>query len=303
MPELPEVETLRRSLEPLLIGQVVERVEAIRPDVVRPRRRGAPRLSRPEPVTPRRLRTMLLEGCRIDRLDRHGKQLAIIAQHGSPVMVVHLGMTGQLLFLTPNQTPARDDHIHVRWRLGGAGGDAWLLFRDPRRFGRITPVQSEADLIAEEWSRLGPDALAVRAADLAARLAATSRCIKAALLDQGVVAGVGNIYADEALHRARLHPCTRSDRLERSEVLALAEAIRTTLRRSVRAGGTTLRDYVDGNGRGGTYRSDLRAYDRAGLPCRRCGRILVGSTVAQRTTTHCPHCQPTPPSTTHPHRG
>lgn len=301
MPELPEVETLRRSLVPRLVGRVVERVEVLRPDVVRPRRRAE--AGTPGALVMRRLRSMLLVGRRIERLERHGKQLAIVADGGCPVLVVHLGMTGQLLFRDRGQTPVREDHVHIRWVLGAGEQAARLLFRDPRRFGRITPAASMADLLAQEWSRLGPDALRVRAADLAASLSRTTRSIKAALLDQEIIAGIGNIYADETLHRAGLHPLTPAHSLTRPQVRSLSAAIRTVLSRAVRAGGTTLRDYVDGNGQAGNHRANLLVYDRAGRPCPVCGWLLTASVVAQRTTTFCHRCQAPTPSTIHPHRG
>lgn len=301
MPELPEVETLRRSLEPRLVGRVIERVEVRRAEVVRSRCRTRAAVSGGG-VT-RRLRAMLLGGRRIARLERCGKQLAIIAEGGSPVLIVHLGMTGQLLFLARGQSAPREDHIHIRWFLGTEAQGASLLFRDPRRFGRLTPVASMADLLAQEWSRLGPDALGVRAVDLAAALRRTTRGIKAALLDQTVIAGVGNIYADEALHRAGLHPLTPAHCLNEAQLTALAAVIRGVLNRSVRAGGTTLRDYVDSDGRAGGHRVNLLVYGRAGQPCRRCGRSLTSAIVTQRTTTFCANCQPPSSSTIHPHRG
>lgn len=246
---------------------------------------------------------MLLVGRRIERLERHGKQLAIVAERGGPVLIVHLGMTGQLRYVARGESAAREDHIHVRWVFGDEAQGASLLFRDPRRFGRITPAASMADLLAQEWSRLGPDALRVRAADLAASLSRTTRNIKAALLDQEIIAGIGNIYADETLHRARLHPLTPAHSLTRPQVRSLSAAIRTVLSRAVRAGGTTLRDYVDGNGQAGNHRANLLVYDRAGRPCAACGQPLIASVVAQRTTTFCHQCQPRAPSTIHPHRG
>lgn len=301
MPELPEVETLRRSLVPRLVGRVIERVEVLRPEMVRSRRRGEG--GAPGAAVMPRLRAMLLVGRRIERLERHGKQLAIVAERGGPVLIVHLGMTGQLLYLARGESAAREDHIHVRWIFGDEAQGASLLFRDPRRFGRITPAASMADLLAQEWSRLGPDALRVRAADLAASLSRTTRSIKAALLDQEIIAGIGNIYADETLYHAGLHPLTPAHSLTRPQVRSLSAAIQTVLNRAVRAGGTTLRDYVDGNGQAGKHRANLLVYDRAGLPCPVCGKPLIASVVAQRTTTFCHQCQPPVPSTIRPHRG
>jgi formamidopyrimidine-DNA glycosylase len=243
---------------------------------------------------PGRIRpTELLAGATVADIRRHGKQLAIIAADGR-ALSVHLGMTGQLIY-KPGRAPkaatpagGRTDHVHAAWRLEEGGH---LLFRDPRRFGGLWSFPSVEALIAARWSPLGPDALTISTDRLAPRLAATARPIKAALLDQVVLAGVGNIYADEALFHARLHPAMPAKALEPAQVDRLARAIRDILGRAVQAGGSTLRDYVDANGQPGRHQFSHSVYGRAGLACRVCGSILVGSTLAQRTTVHCPQCQ------------
>lgn len=293
MPELPEVEHLRRTLEPLLLDRRVARVQVRRADVVRAAGGGtAPARGRP---------AGLLAGRRITELRRRGKYLAIVAA-GGPVLLVHLGMSGQLLFLPPGRQAPRRDHVHVIWRFDDERGGR-MIFRDPRRFGRLTLIDSVASL-EEFWrQRLGPDALVLRAGDLAEAFGATRRSIKCALLDQAVAAGIGNIYADESLFRAGIHPMTPAGALTRTEARRLAESIRATLSAAIRAGGTTLRDYRDGAGRNGGHRPNLCVYGRAGLPCRRCGSILGDLRLAQRTTTYCPRCQRNWLSTTHPHPG
>lgn len=296
MPELPEVEHLRGTLTPHLVGRTIVRVNVRRRDVIR-----VDRLDVARPASAR-VRRGLLEGARIHELRRHGKQLAIIADGDAPALLVQLGMTGQLIFVPAGQQPQQGDHHHVIWHLASEPPGDRLIFRDPRRFGGLTLFGSRAALESINWARLGPDALTVRHRDLHAALAATTRAVKAALLDQQVVAGVGNIYADEALHRAGIHPLHPAHHLDRIETRRLGQAIRSTLQQAVRAGGTTLRDYVDGNGRGGRNRPDLRAYGRVGLPCWNCGEPMEHLLVAQRTTTICPKCQPRHSSTSYPQR-
>jgi formamidopyrimidine-DNA glycosylase len=283
MPELPEVETLRRSLEAGLIGRTVRRVSIRRRDVVAApgdppggfaRNRRAPR---PAPLTD----AMLLLDGEIRELRRHGKQLAIIDDRGRAV-IVQLGMTGTLRHSSERNDPA---HTHLVWRLDDG---ARLRFVDPRRFGLIRPAQ---DGPAEAWSALGPDALTIRGPALARRLRTGGRAIKAALLDQSVLAGVGNIYADEALYDAGLHPARPSASLDAGDAHRLARAIRSVLRSAIRCGGSTIRDYRDGAGEPGRFQRRHKVYGRGGLPCPRCGGVLDRLLIAQRTTVACPRCQ------------
>ena len=190
MPELPEIDHLRRTLEPALLGSVVRRVSLTRPDIVRC---SLSRTRRPEArVRP----SSLLMGQQIERLHRHGKELAIVSRGGASVCV-HLGMSGQLWHCPPGERLRRRDHVHCVWHLdNGAGSRGRLVFRDPRRFGGLWCYASLADLTEVRWSRLGPDALRIDTRSLRKLLARVRRSIKATLLDQGVVAGIGNIYAD-----------------------------------------------------------------------------------------------------------
>lgn len=291
MPELPEVEHLRRSLEPWLVGARLGMVRVRRRSVVKARRAAS-------------LEHALLEGAVVAALHRHGKQMAIEAADGR-VLVVQLGMTGSMsidLGRAPSGMQSR--HRHVLWALEPAPPSAkppsdkpstertirTLAFRDPRRFGGLTPYASMQDL-RTVWSRLGPDALAVRATALAANLARTGRPIKAALLDQSIVAGVGNIYADEALFKSRINPLRPANLLGSAEVSALAKALRTILAKAARAGGSTLQDYFDALGNPGSAVQFHAVYGRGGQPCLVCGLPLSVCTVTARTTTFCPSCQ------------
>ncbi len=286
MPELPEVERLRCTLLPHLVGHCFERVRVRRASVI------------DGPRTPRAL-LVGGTGALIAGIARRGKQMALVAQDGR-VLVIHLGMTGQVL-CRPVTNPDRaasaegplpagagnDPHVHVAWttEIGTR-----VVFRDPRRFGGLWPLTGPAAL-DRRWATLGPDALTIAPEALAAGLAGSRRAIKAALLDQTVLAGVGNIYADEACFVAGIRPSRKALRLKGDEIARLAGAIRTVLASAVAAGGSTLRDYRNADGEAGTFASQHAVYGRGGEPCLRCGRRLREATVAQRTTVWCGGCQ------------
>lgn len=273
MPELPEVETVRLALLPL-IGERVRSVRVDRRDVVRDasgKRRGTL-----DPAD-------LLVGDRLHALNRRGKQLALIADSGK-VVLVHLGMSGQLL-LNPGESPA--DHRHAAWKLGQSNA---LIFRDPRRFGGLWLLPSVSALQAR-WDALGIDGLAVTGPDLLTHLGRSTRAVKAALLDQSAVAGVGNIYADESLFDAGISPTRPCDQISPEEWDRLAVSIRTTLAQAVRAGGSTLRDYRRPDGSPGEATRTHRVYGQWGSACPECGGTISRTTLAQRTTCWCPTCQ------------
>lgn len=282
MPELPEIEHLKRTLEPVLVGAAVRRVLVHRSDVIRP-------VQGPSKKSPASQRD-LLRGCTISHLERRGKQLAICTVEDR-VLCIHLGMSGRLLYRnTPHQ---RETHTHCEWELRNPNSNAagLLSFRDPRRFGGIWPFSSRERLLNDRWTELGPDALTVTSRELATRLSSREMPIKAALLNQAILAGVGNIYADEALFAAGIQPRRSAGDLNRTEINSLARSIRAVLKQAVQAGGSTIRDYTDGHGNFGTFTSRHHVYGRAGLSCCRCGKTLVHSLVAQRSTVSCPSCQ------------
>ena len=274
MPELPEVETVRRTLEARILGSRVERALVRRRDIIE------------GPASAR----ALLEGDEIAALRRRGKQLAIVGSSGR-VALVHLGMTGSMV--VSDCEPAGDEpHVHAVWRLRAPGkGLSWMRFRDPRRFGGLWTL-SGVPALDKRWARLGRDGLEVTGPDLSAALGASKRPIKAGLLDQEAVAGVGNIYADEALFLAGVNPLRKCRTLKDAEWGQLSDAIRGVLLASIQRGGTTLRDFVDGEGRGGGYQARRLVYGRKGEPCLSCGGRLVSRAVGGRTTVYCPTCQP-----------
>ena len=281
MPELPEVEAIRQVLAPVMIGREIDRVTVSRRDVVRGldgRRRG-----RLAPAS-------LGEGRRIDGLDRRGKQL-LVRFDGGGGLVIRLGMSGRL-DLSVGRTRSVPPHRHVVWTFGRMTNDVVrVAFIDPRRFGGVHLVRDERDLQTRLLAGLGPEATEIDGQTLHARLGRTRRAVKVALLDQAVLAGVGNIYADEALFRARIHPETPGSDLDRQASGRLARAIRTILSAAINAGGSTIRDHRLPEGLEGDYRSSHQVYGRSGQPCGGCGGLLEEIRLAARSTTFCPSCQ------------
>lgn len=272
MPELPEVETFARSLRPFVVGQQIARAwssgQALRASL--------------DAGTLRALR-----GVRIEALDRMGKYLLFRLSDGK-VLVGHLGMSG--CFLLAAGHAELPPHTHLRFSF--AGTDLEMRYVDPRRFGsmRVLPSAHLATRLG-----LGPDPLgpAFTVDILHTTLHASQRDLKSLLLDQKVVAGLGNIYAAEALFAAGLRPTRRGITLCRQGTERLHGAIRAVLEQAVRHRGTTLSDrgYVDALGRAGDHQHHLRVYGRQGLPCLRCGAAIRRTVQAQRSTFYCPRCQ------------
>jgi len=273
MPELPEVETVARELRRVLPGMRVRSVSCHYPGVV---------------STGARALSQALRGRTFTTVGRHGKYLFLGLSDGREV-ALHLRMTGQLLLLPRGQ--ALDRHCHLEILLAGA--ERKLVYRDVRKFGRFELLPgSRTDFIRDR--RLGPDALNVGSDSLYERLHRTGRGLKAALLDQRLLAGLGNIYTDEVLFRERLSPLRRSDSLSRQQVRSLAKSIRTVLRAALRRRGTSISDYVDPGGRRGGFQFVLKVYGRQGEACPRCGGAIVRTLVAGRGTWTCPRCQRRP---------
>ncbi len=271
MPELPEVETVVRDLRPHLSGRSFDAVRA-----------GKKALRKPwRPSWNAKLVGRIVEGVR-----RRGKWIVLDLGDGGH-LVVHLGMTGQ--FRVFDAGSALMNHTHLVFRLDDSRE---LRFRDVRRFGSATLFADRADLDSFfEKAKLGPEPFDLAADTWRDSLAQTDRCLKAVLLDQRVVAGVGNIYADEALFESKLHPARMARSLSAAEANRLRKAIVTVLERAIECRGSSMRDYVDGNGDKGSYQKDRRAYGRTGLPCRRCETPIVRVRMAGRSTHFCPTCQ------------
>jgi formamidopyrimidine-DNA glycosylase len=273
MPELPEVESVRRRLAPLLEGRRFDEVEITDARLTRPH----------DPVVTARE----LAGERVTSLGRRGKYLIVRFESGR-ALLIHLRMTGSLRHATEETLPD-DPYRRAVVRLDD-GSD--VAYRDVRRFGTWLLLEpSEIDAYLAE--KVGPEPLArsYRTSQLAARLAGRRAPVKAALLDQRTVAGVGNIYADEALWRARVHPLTPSAELTPDEVNAVHGALRAALNAAIRRQGSTLRDYRLPDGTRGTAQERFKVYGRAGGPCERCGTPIDKIRVAGRGTWYCPGCQ------------
>jgi formamidopyrimidine-DNA glycosylase len=272
MPELPEVETIRRQLEPLLVGRSIQQAEI-----------RDPRLTRPfEPSSV----SDALQGERIVGLDRRGKYLVLRFESGR-VLLIHLRMTGN--FRLAGGDPAVGPHDRAVLNLDN-GSD--VIYRDVRRFGTWLLVEPE-ELEPYLAERVGEEPLeeAFRTAALTARLSGRRAPVKAVLLDQRTVAGLGNIYADEALWRARIHPLRPAGELEPDEVRRLHRALRDALRMGISRQGATLSNYATPDGESGRMQDEFKVYGREGEPCPRCGTPIEKIRAGGRGTSFCPHCQ------------
>jgi formamidopyrimidine-DNA glycosylase len=276
MPELPEVETMRRGVEPV-VGRRIREVK-------RPRSRLQPIQMTPRLSAMRRR----LAGRRILAAERLGKRV-VLPLEGGDRLIFEPRMSGLVLLADP---PTRE-HVRLVLELSGRPVRR-ILFWNRRGLGVVQLLSPR--LFAQRYNAdtLGPDALAISAAALQERLSASRRAIKVALLDQRVLAGIGNLYASEILHRVRLHPALPCDRLTTLQWRRLHAAMREVLREAIRRQGSTLRDgtYRIGRNRTGGFQTYHRVYQRAGEPCLQCGKAEIVRTVqAQRSTFHCPVCQ------------
>ena len=291
MPELPEVEVTRRRLEPALVGRKIARLRTTRDSYFF--------------VTPPRVLRAGVQNRTVSTLERHGKYLIAHLDDGAR-LVIHLGMTGQLFSsgvasprllsatrrasLTPEEQRGDfrpDEHTHLRFAFADGGPEVYM--RDVRKFGKVfllPPGESHPRL-----DLLGEDALGVTGDLLFRATRKKKTAIKAVLLDQSVLAGCGNIYADESLFLAGVRPGRAAGRVRRVECGRIAEALRRVLERSIETGGSTISDYVAPDGVEGAYQDERRVYARDGEPCLECGTEIRKKVVAQRGTHYCPTCQ------------
>ena len=269
MPELPEVEITRRGIEPFVVGKTITGVTVRNPNL---RQR-----------VPRNIARVAV-GQRVERLRRRGKYLLFESDAGS--LIVHLGMSGSLRVIEPQLAPSKHDHVDV------AFGSSALRLRDPRRFGIVVWSRGDSsrhpllarlgvEPLSEEFS---PDFLygVTRGRDVG---------IKQLLMNAAVVVGVGNIYANESLFRAGIHPRVSVKRLSRARCARLVDAVRETLVAAIAAGGSSLRDFVHSDGAPGYFQQHYYVYDRAALPCRVCGTGIRVARLGQRSSFYCSTCQ------------
>ena len=277
MPELPEVETVAQGLRQRALGRRITAVEV--------RHAGAITGSAEKFAA-------TLEGRKLVEVSRKGKAIAVqlAAEDGSAprFLLVRLGMTGQLT-VTPHDAPV-EPHTHVFLALDD--GREELRFRDTRRFGRLRSLtQPELEKVLEA---LGPDAQRVTEVQFRSAMRGRKGAIKSWLMNQKLLAGLGNIYADEALFAARIHPLAQPGRVSAPKAHQLYKAVRKVLERAVRLGGTTFSDYLDFEGRPGAFLEKLLVYQHTGEPCRRCGHPIRRMVIAGRSSHYCPWCQPRP---------
>ena len=270
MPELPEVETTRQGLLPQLVGR------RVRGAVVR-----NARLRWPVPADLSRR----LAGEEVIDVRRRGKYLLFDFPRGH--LLVHLGMSGRLTLVPDDRPPRAHDHVDVRFE-----GARTLRLTDPRRFGAMLWLRGPAEDHALLRSLgLEPFDPAFTGAALHARARGRRVAVKQFLMDSHVVTGVGNIYASEALFRAGIHPSRMAGRIARARFEPLVSSVREVLRDAIEEGGTTLRNFVGGDGKPGYFSGSLRVYDRAGSPCLNCGTPIERRVQGQRATFYCPRCQ------------
>jgi formamidopyrimidine-DNA glycosylase len=270
MPELPEVETTRRGIEPHVKGKAVAEVIVRRHDLR-------------QPVS---ADLAAIEGQKIHTVTRRSKYLLLGIDEGS-TLIIHLGMSGRLRVIPPSSDWKTHDHVGITLSNGKQ-----LRFHDPRRFGLVLRISGDPGhhpLLAN----LGPEPLedGFTPEHLAAACAKRSAAIKLVIMDAKVVVGVGNIYASEALFRAGILPKTPANRVSKPKLARLAQSIRDVLTDAIQEGGTTLRDFLNSDGEPGYFRQKLFVYERKGEPCRVCGTPVRHAVLGQRSTYWCPKCQ------------
>ncbi len=268
MPELPEVETIRRSLA-VNEGARISKIEIIRPDIIRIRD------FEPEAV----------QGMTIHCFQRRGKYLIITLTGSDYHILVHMGMSGRFYMLEGQQSAA-EKHVHLLIHLDNGKK---LVFQDPRRFGGVWLLRNPDTVIC----KLGKEPLSrdFGAAYLKSIIKNRRVAIKTLILDQNLISGIGNIYADEALFAARIRPDRAAGSLSDEEAMRLSRAIKKVLRQGIEKRGTTFRDYRDGNNKRGGFQEHLQAYGRAGEKCPVCGSLMVRERIGGRSSHYCESCQ------------
>ncbi len=271
MPELPEVETVVRGLRENLIGLTLAEVICRYPKINRDNPRGW---------------RQSLKGRRFIDVRRRGKNILIDLSDGLTLWV-HLKMTGHFHLPPADTPPGRHDLVLFKLR----DQDRQLRFQDTRRFGRVRLFPTETVMEQKGLVDLGPEPLEIKRPDFLALTRRSSRMIKPALLDQRFLAGIGNIYADESLFRAKIHPRRKTDQISGRKLNALHEAIRDILTTAIENMGTTVDSYAGINGEAGGFQSYLRVYGRAGQACNNCGTAIQREIIASRSSHFCPRCQ------------
>ncbi|MES2685084.1 MAG: bifunctional DNA-formamidopyrimidine glycosylase/DNA-(apurinic or apyrimidinic site) lyase [Pseudomonadota bacterium] len=272
MPELPEVETIRRGVEPHVVGRTIAKV------IVR-----EPRLRWPVPAH----FASFAEGQRITGTSRRGKYLLLHLGDAGDKLIIHLGMSGRVFVLDANHALLKHDHLDLVLDDGRV-----LRYHDPRRFGAVLPwPASEGEHVLMQTMGPEPFSEAFHGEYLFDKSRRKTTAVKTFLMDGGVVVGAGNIYAAESLFRARIRPTRAAGKVTRLEYALLADKVREVLQEAITQGGTTLRDFAGADGAAGYFQQDLYVYGREGLPCRVCGTPIKLLRLGNRQSCYCPQCQ------------
>ena len=268
MPELPEVETVVRDLRKKLVGRQIVSVKFLRRSIWR--------------IRPPQAGTLI--NSRILSTTRKGKNILIALSNGL-TLVFHLKMTGQLIVSEPESAVIRHTHLIISFE------KCQLRFVDIRRFGYADLLPTKQLHQAPYLNKLGPDPFEISREQFVALLVSKNRIIKSLLLDQTIIAGIGNIYSDEALHLAGIHPRRNSSKISSRKLGVLFDSTIQVLTNSIRSRGTSISDYVDSAGRKGNFQNSLRVYSREGQPCIKCGRKIKRLIIGSRSSHFCPGCQ------------
>jgi formamidopyrimidine-DNA glycosylase len=286
MPELPEVETIAAGLRRTIVGKKVKTIQAVFPHIVKQNFNVFKKA-----VTQKKIR----------RVRRKGKYL-LIDLSGDKTILIHLGMTGNLLlrFRRPSSTDRcqphakksnrKDKHDHLIFCF--LGSNARLCYNDQRKFGRIKVFDTDNENQVPELKKLGSDAIDVTPAEFIELFKKRKGRIKSALLNQHIVAGLGNIYADESLFEARINPAQKIDRLSKTKLVQLHQAVNKILRKAIKAGGSSIDNYLNVDGNMGRFQLQHKVYGREGERCKRCGSKIKRIKINQRSSYFCPKCQP-----------
>ena len=278
MPELPEVESVRKGLNEIVVGETIDKVEVRWPRIIE---------SPEQNVFSKRLM-----GQTIEEVRRRGKFL--LFYFTDDVLISHLRMEGKYQLLVPGKDgrlPRRSKHMHIIFHLKSGRK---LVYHDVRKFGRMSLVEKGSEFEHKSLKKLGPEPIkgAFKLEDMQEFLTRRTKAIKGVLLDQQMVVGLGNIYADEVLFHAKVHPVTPANRLTDAEEIRVHEATIQIMENAIQSGGTTIRTYQNAFGDEGSYQNHLKVYGKDGEACPNCGNAIEKIKVAGRGTHYCPVCQP-----------
>jgi len=272
MPELPEVETIVRGLRKTVVGKKIRNVEVIFPGIVKQDTKNFIRN---------------VGRSKIIMVRRQGKYILIDLSNGKTILT-HLGMTGNLLLVKSSSPGNRHDHLIVKFY----ENDKELRYNDQRKFGKIKSFPTSKEENVSELKKLGPESLNISSSDFVNLLQKRKGRIKSALLNQQIIAGLGNIYADESLFEAKIHPAQKIDKLSLQELKRLHQAIQIILKKAIMAGGSSIENYYNVNGEIGSFQLQHKVYGREGLSCKKCGTKIKRIKISQRSSYFCPRCQP-----------